>query len=500
MARGHAVGQHLDDLVVLAAGQLAERIGAADEGEQIVLAHVLGGGDGHHLLGDDVEGMTGDVHLVELTAAHGPDGGGRLHQLVTRECEHDALGESAQPVAGAPDALQQRVQRARRAQVDDEVDVSDVDAQLERRGGHHHRDRTRLESLLGFEADGAREAAVVGRHLALAEAGGELVGHAFDQASGVDEHQSGAVSGRQLDDAVVDLVPHLVAGDGPEGLRRHLDRQVPLAPVPGIDDRNGMRRAEERGDSLDRLLGGGEADALQGLAHQTVQSLERQREVGAALVAGHGMDLVDDHGAGGAEVLTAALRREQDEQRLRGGDEDVGWPLDHGRPLRLRSVAAADLHADLGQVEPLRGSEGADGGQRLGQVLLDVVPQRLERRDVDDGGAVLEPSRQRVLHQAAHPPQEGSQGLARAGGRGHQRVPAGGDVLPALLLRGGGWPERGGEPAGDEGVEARRSHRRHCHLPRRHRPVGLGISSGDARGRCATRGAATCVSCIRPRR
>jgi hypothetical protein len=48
-------------------------------------------------------------------------------------------------MAGASDALQQGGDRARRAEMADEIDVPDVDAELERGGGDDDRDRTRLE-------------------------------------------------------------------------------------------------------------------------------------------------------------------------------------------------------------------------------------------------------------------------------------------------------------------------------------------------------------------
>src|ERR1700722_13959922 len=81
----------------------------------------------------------------------------------------------------------------------------------------------------------------------------------------------------------------------------------------------GMDAGEEPGDQLDGILRGGDADALwrRGLAGEMgagaeavfagdegVEALEREGEVGAALVVGDGVDLVDDDGADAAEVLT----------------------------------------------------------------------------------------------------------------------------------------------------------------------------------------------------
>ena len=71
--------------------------------------------------------------------------------------------------------------------------------------------------------------------------------------------------------------------------------------------------AEERGDVLDGLDGGGEADALRlgqaALLDEPVEARQRQGEVGAALVVGDGVDLVDDQGAGLGAASRAAARR-----------------------------------------------------------------------------------------------------------------------------------------------------------------------------------------------
>ena len=61
---------------------------------------------------------------------------------------------------------------------------------------------------------------------------------------------------------------------------------------------------EEAADLIQRTLGRAEADPLQtcGSPHERLQALEREREVGAALGVGDGMDLVDDHGLDAARA------------------------------------------------------------------------------------------------------------------------------------------------------------------------------------------------------
>ena len=61
------------------------------------------------------------------------------------------LGLPADRVTGAPRALQEGRDRARRAELADQLDVADVDAELERSGGHERPQFAALQALLGVE-------------------------------------------------------------------------------------------------------------------------------------------------------------------------------------------------------------------------------------------------------------------------------------------------------------------------------------------------------------
>src|SRR5438128_8401089 len=251
-----------------------------------------------------------------------------------------------------------------------------------------------------------------------------------------------------------------------EGLAGHLDGELPVPPVADVHDGAvggaGLvapaRADQQTRDVLDRPLGGGEADALPPVAGQGIEPLERQRKVGSPLVARHRVDLVDDDRPGGPQEGAAALRGQEDVERLRRRDQDVGGPADHQVALGGRRVAGADRHPDLRERRTLVGCEPADGGERLGEVLVDVVAESLERGDVDDGRLLL----QRAVHGRGHErvdrPEEGGERLAGPGGAGDQGVPPPRDRLPPGGLRGRGRLEGLGEPARDERVEGRLCH------------------------------------------
>ena len=125
----------------------------------------------------------------------------------------------------------------------------------------------------------------------------------------------------------------------------------------------------------------------------STEPLEREHEVRAALARRQRVDLVDDDGVDRRQDR-ARLRREQQIERLGRGDEDVARRARELPPLLLGRVAGADADADRAQPRAERLGGARDAGQRRAQVALDVVGERLERRDVQDAHARLGRRRQ----------------------------------------------------------------------------------------------------------
>ena len=113
-----------------------------------------------------------------------------------------------------------------------------------------------------------------------------------------------------------------------------------------------------------------------GAGDEPLEPLEREREVGAALRPGDGVHLVEDQRVDRAQQL-ARLRGEHQEERLGRRDQDVRRRAQHRLALLLRRVARPHRDAEL-RLEP---------GERPAQVPLDVVVQRLQRRDVENAQA-----------------------------------------------------------------------------------------------------------------
>ena len=88
------------------------------------------------------------------------------------------------------------------------------------------------------------------------------------------------------------------------------------------------------------------------------------------------------------------------------------------------------------------------------QVLVDVVAQRLERRNVDDLGLVRKRPEARAPHQASMAIRKAASVLPEPVGAEIRTSPPGANLRPAAQLRLGGLRETRGEPFGDQGIEA----------------------------------------------
>ncbi len=300
---------------------------------------------------------------------------------------------------------------------------------------------------------------MVRSHAAVGDPIVEIAREPLGRAPALREDQRGAVGLDQLGDLLERGFPDGVARRRQEVVHRCCDLKVEVAREAGVDRyRVGARGARQEGQRrLDGAHGRRAADPLRPLTgvglDERLQALERERQVGPALRSHQRVDLVDDQEPRAGERRAESLAGEQDEERLGRGDQDVRGPARHGLALGRQRVAGAHGDADLRRLEPVGGGRGADAGQGSAQVLLDVVVQRAERRDVNDVDAVFQLALQAQAMEVVEGPQEGRQGLSRARRRHDERIAAGGDGLPALALRPGGLRERRVEPAADEREE-----------------------------------------------
>ena len=208
---GDAVAHEVDDLVELLARHLGVGRGLAHQREEIVGAPFLRADLGDDLLGDDVEREVGELDGVEPAGVHRGEQRGALDELVARQRVETTLRRAGPAVVRAADALEERGDAARRADLAHELDRTDVDPELERRGGDERPQVAGAQAGLHAVPALLGQAAVVRGDDVVAQPGAELVREPFGEPPGVDEHEGGAVLADQRGDAVED-VAHLLGG------------------------------------------------------------------------------------------------------------------------------------------------------------------------------------------------------------------------------------------------------------------------------------------------
>jgi hypothetical protein len=110
----------------------------------------------------------------------------------------------------------------------------------------------------------------------------------------------------------------------------------------------------------------------------------------AAASADDGMDFIDDHGPHGPQHFAAAVRSEEQIQRLGSRNQDVRRRPKHRRAFAVRRVAGAYGSRDLGRRKACSLGEDLDAPTRQRQVLVDVGAERLQRGDVNDADFIGE--------------------------------------------------------------------------------------------------------------
>ena len=182
--------------------------------------------------------------------------------------------------------------------------------------------------------------------------------------------------------------------------------------------------------------------------------------MGAAFIRRQRMDLVHDHCAGGRQHFASRGARRQDIKRFRRRHQNMRRTAFHFFPLRLRRITAAHpgANVDIGIMQTLE--LRANSGKRCDEIFLDVVGQRLQRRDVDQLYFVAEFSRHALAHQGIDGRKKCRQGLTGTGrGRNKNMAPSQ-DCRPCVALCRRWFGESLVEPRGDRGMKCLQWHER----------------------------------------
>ncbi len=373
--------------------RVAIRPGAAQQREQLVFAPFLRGDLGDDLLRQHVERLVGNRQAIELAATHAVEQRRAFDQLVARQRKQPALRRAADRVAGAADALQEGRDRARRAELADEIDVADVDAELERGGRHQRLQLAALQPLLGVEPQLLGHAAVMRGDVRLRRgARTSCARDALGHAPRVDEDQRRAVRLDQLGEPIVDLLPDLVRHHRFERRAREL-RARDRARGDGRCRRwrtseAAVRRRRRPGNARPSSIGFCVADRPMRCSGRRTSAASRSsdsarcapRLLGATAWISSTITVRVV-----ASIARPGLRAKQDVERFRRRHEDVRRAPAHARALGAAACRrCAPRCGSRHRASPLARSASRMPASGASRFLLDVVRQRLQRRDVDD--------------------------------------------------------------------------------------------------------------------
>ena len=109
-----------------------------------------------------------------------------------------------------------------------------------------------------------------------------------------------------------------------------------------------------------------------------IEPFQRQREMSAAFILHHGVDLIDNQGLSCLKEVPAARRRKQDVKRLRRGDQNMWRSAHHQLSFASRRIARPDGDANGRQQNPLPSCQIIDLRQRRLEIPGNVVAERFE--------------------------------------------------------------------------------------------------------------------------
>lgn len=144
-------------------------------------------GESQELLSDDVTGARWRLYRLHIAGPPEPQKPCRHQKIVMIEREEQTVARGVRATACAPETLQERGDRPWRVDLDDTVQVTDVHAQFESRGGDDDAVTRLLERLFGSMSFLCREGGVREErgHPVRAKQSAQFLDH----APGVAEHQ-----------------------------------------------------------------------------------------------------------------------------------------------------------------------------------------------------------------------------------------------------------------------------------------------------------------------
>ena len=288
--------------------------------------------------------------------------------------DEDRLRRLVEAVVGAADPLRQPARALRRADIDDEVDVAPVDAEVERRGADDGAELSCRHRRLDLAPLGGVERAVMeGDRVALAVDPPQLLEDQLGLAADIDEEERHAVCA----DRGVDVGDGVARRCGPTRARARPNSRIEMSGLapPATTTRSAMAPVLPHQPRPQRVrLGDGRREADRSEPRrQPAEPRQAEGEEVAALAGDQRVQLVEDDRVEIGEEARRVVGGEEERRLLGRGEEDV-------RRVQLLALALVDGRVAGARLE-------ADGEAHLGdrpfEVARDIDGERFQRRDVE---------------------------------------------------------------------------------------------------------------------
>ena len=197
-------------------------------------------------------------------------------------------------MVGPADPLDQPLDVLGRTDLDHQINIAPVDAQIERAGTDDRTQRACDHCGLDLFALRARQAAVVNTNWQIVNVGQpEVMKENLGLCAGVVKDQGGLVFPDLFQDGG-DRIFGAAPGPG-RVFRRYQHGNVGVRSGIGVDDCARCRVAGQFGRHVGRVLDRGRQPDTAQIRGETLQTAERQHELVAAFAFGKGMDFIDDN-------------------------------------------------------------------------------------------------------------------------------------------------------------------------------------------------------------
>jgi hypothetical protein len=123
------------------------------------------------------------------------------------------------------------------------------------------------------------------------------------------------------------------------------------------------------------------------------------------------MNFIHDDGAHGFQHRPALFRRQQDKQRFGRRDQNVRRTPKHLLPLGHRRVAGTHDHPQFRQQQAGSQRGLPDLAERLLQILLHIVAECFQRRDIEHLRLIPQLTAYRLLKESIDAGEKGREGL-----------------------------------------------------------------------------------------